>query len=1038
MQERLMKFLRFSLLILLIEFISISSYAQFPYTESFRYSTAPGITFGGAPSAFLTAARGTATGGGSIDNEGEGYLRLTRNSTNQKGYIISNAEFPSYNGVKVVFEYYIYGGSGADGISLFLFDASADPFNIGGFGGSLGYAQITTTNPVSPGVSKGYLAIGLDEYGNFSNPTEGRQGGIGLKPGSVTLRGKGNGDALTPDNYRYLTSVQTSEITGDKFDLVGNSSSRQPDSTATGYRRVSMNLEPNPAGGFNITVNITRGGIPTRTSTVIDKYYYPDPAPAFLRYGIASSTGDQTNFHEIRNVYIDVFNETNLVAPQAGADQASLCKDQIAVINVVANDTTLNKDGTINASSIDLDPSTAGIQSTYTVNGQGTFAVNSDGNVQFTPESSFVGTVTGYYTVNDTYGKTSNVATITLTYSDPPSQPDAGKDSVLNITGATGSYILQGTNASPHQGKWTQLSGPNTATIGNDSAPNALLSNLTGGVYVFRWTVTSASGCSLFDDMQLTVNHRPVAVSDTVTTSLNTHIPIAVLANDSDADGDSTIDKASITIKSNPTNGTLITDPVSGVITYRPNTGFSGYDSFVYTVKDNYGVESNTAIVTIAVNIKPEGSNDVATTIANVPVDISVLDNDRGRAGASVIKTSDPKGGTVALNANGSFTYSPSPGFSGVDIFTYQLENKEGLFSDSITVTVNVKPVGTEDAGSTPSDTPVTIAVKDNDDSKTGTSVIPASAPQNGSAVVNADGTLTYTPNEEFTGLDSCTYILRTATGLESEPIKVKITVTALPPGVSPKIGLAKASTSPVKNPDGSFNVGFTFSLVNFSTVKIDRLSLTDDLAGAFPGATIAILSLSATGSLQVDDSFDGSSHKELLKPESFLNAFTEGNDSPKETVSLEVRVVLGDQEGTFYNTAYVEGYGDGSDTKTTDQSTNGYSPDSSTPGDPSPSELTPVKLIKQPIYIPGGFSPNNDGVNDAFIIENAGGKKISLEIYNRWGNRVYRSRDYQNDWRGRCTEGIHVGEDVPVGTYYYIIEIDNKDKQVGYITINR
>lgn len=1109
-----MKFCGISVWVFLSVLLSVKTYAQFPYKESFRNSTAPGITFGGSPTAFLTAAPGTAQGGGSIDKEGEGYLRLTNNTKNQKGYIISNAEFPSTNGLSVIFEYYIYGGTGADGISLFLFDAAANPFNIGGFGGSLGYAQITTTDPVSPGVSKAYIAIGMDEFGNFSNPNQGRQGGPGFRPGSVTLRGKGDGAALTPDNYKYLTSVQTANIPGDSFSLVGNATSRQPDSTSSGYRRVYMDLAPNPNGGYNVTVRIMRGGTPNHISTVINNYYYPEVAPAQLRYGIASSTGDYTNFHEIRNVSIDVFKIDGLVKPFAANDVASACTGKIAIIDVTSNDTTVNAGGSINKASIDLDPSAAGTQSSYTVPGQGTFSLNSDGTVQFTPESAFTGSVTGYYSVKDSYGKTSDPASITLNYVAAPPQPSAGNDSLLNIIGATGSYILQGSNPQGNAGRWTQVSGPNTAVFSNKTIQNPLVSNLTGGVYVFRWAVSAVSGCELFDDVQLTVNHRPVAVNDTVTTSLNTHIPIEILANDIDADGNSTLNKASVSIKSSPVNGTIVLDPVSGIITYRPNTAFTGYDSFVYSVKDNYGVESNTAIVTIAVNIKPEGSPDNAFTETNTPVKVVVLDNDRGRSGASVLKNTDPANGTIALNSDGTFTYTPTAGFSGKDTFTYLLQNKEGLQSDPITVTVNVRPAGSADITATLMATPVTIAVKDNDASKNGTTVYPNTNPLHGSIVVNSDGRVTYTPVAGFSGTDSCTYILRNTEGLESDPIKIKITVNPIPPNApdievdaspgtpvkvdipvppggtviikdppehgtvtvdpntgeviytpdpgysgpddftyvikdgngnesSPgrviitvnrpaKIGLAKGVTSILKNPDGSYNVKFTFTVVNYGDFKLERLSVTDDLAAAFPGSVVTVKSINGSGNLHVNNSYNGTTDTELLLPSSYISAIW------KETIDVEVAVALNDKDGTFYNTARATGYAEGSGTKVEDQSTNGLTPDPVSSGDPSPSELTPVKLVKEPLFIPGGFSPNNDGINDYFVIENALGKQISLEVYNRWGNRVYRSDNYQNGWNGKCTEGIHVGEDVPVGTYYYVITIDKTEKKVGYITINR
>src|SRR5690606_10043230 len=99
---------------------------------------------------------------------------------------------------------FTWGGNGADGISFFLYDPAASPFTIGGFGGSLGYAQ---SNGL-PGVSKAYIGLGLDEFGNFGNPTASRQGGPGQRQSSLTLRGDGDGNAATSTNYEYLTGIQ--------------------------------------------------------------------------------------------------------------------------------------------------------------------------------------------------------------------------------------------------------------------------------------------------------------------------------------------------------------------------------------------------------------------------------------------------------------------------------------------------------------------------------------------------------------------------------------------------------------------------------------------------------------------------------------------------------------------------------------------------------------------------------------------------------------------------------------------------------------
>lgn len=80
------------------------------------------------------------------------------------------------------------------------------------------------------------------------------------------------------------------------------------------------------------------------------------------------------------------------------------------------------------------------------------------------------------------------------------------------------------------------------------------------------------------------------------------------------------------------------------------------------------------------------------------------------------------------------------------------------------------------------------------------------------------------------------------------------------------------------------------------------------------------------------------------------------------------------------------------------------------------------------------GFSPNNDGVNETFVIQGLnlfGNHKVY--VFNRWGERVYESENYQNDW-----DGTWEGKDLPDGTYFYMIEIDGEDTRTGYIQLNR
>jgi len=163
--------------------ISTSAPAQFIYYEGFNETTAPGWEYvqdssGTSPGPRLTAETAPDTsdpefGAGTIDSAGSGWLRLATNNNNQANAVAFDTAIPSSGAnIKIGFDYTMWGGgSDADGITVFLWDAGVD-FDPGAFGGSLGYAQRTGVD----GLSGGYIGVGLDAWGNFSNDTEGRSG----------------------------------------------------------------------------------------------------------------------------------------------------------------------------------------------------------------------------------------------------------------------------------------------------------------------------------------------------------------------------------------------------------------------------------------------------------------------------------------------------------------------------------------------------------------------------------------------------------------------------------------------------------------------------------------------------------------------------------------------------------------------------------------------------------------------------------------------------------------------------------------------
>jgi len=100
--------------------------------------------------------------------------------------------------------------------------------------------------------------------------------------------------------------------------------------------------------------------------------------------------------------------------------------------------------------------------------------------------------------------------------------------------------------------------------------------------------------------------------------------------------------------------------------------------------------------------------------------------------------------------------------------------------------------------------------------------------------------------------------------------------------------------------------------------------------------------------------------------------------------------------------------------------------------------ELIPVEFL-----IPEGFSPNGDDYNDRFEIIHATILRLEIEVFNRWGNSVYKNKDYKNDWDGKGT-GNFLGKDLPDGTYYCTYKAinistgENSINGVKYITLRR
>lgn len=266
-----------------------------------------GWTLGGTPTSSIL------TGNGTTDPVGQGWLRLTNNTGNQTGFAYNNTSFDLSQGVLIQFDYATWGGNGADGYSVYLFDANVPTFNIGAFGGSLGYAQkLPPTVPTAvPGISGGYMGIGVDEYGNFASPTEGRSGGPGQRLNTVTIRGSvvgfGGGAIGQTTNTVSYPWVWTSANNGS---LWYNGSPR-PDQTSPNYRKVVLRITPAPNPTASVWIQF---GYNQPLTQMISNQALPAIATAqLLKIGYSASTGGVTNYHEIRNLLVTSLNTSTVI-----------------------------------------------------------------------------------------------------------------------------------------------------------------------------------------------------------------------------------------------------------------------------------------------------------------------------------------------------------------------------------------------------------------------------------------------------------------------------------------------------------------------------------------------------------------------------------------------------------------------------------------------------------------------------------------------------------------------------------------------------
>ena len=359
------------------------------------------------------------------------------------------------------------------------------------------------------------------------------------------------------------------------------------------------------------------------------------------------------------------------------------------------------------------------------------------------------------------------------------------------------------------------------------------------------------------------LNHIPVALPDSHTTLEDTPLststlvpPSSVLDNDTDEEGE----PLTAVLVAGPASGTLDLD-ADGSFVYTPNADFNGIDSFDYVANDG---TDNSLPAVVSITVTPENDAPVATADAySIDEDgqltkvaaLGVLANDTDVDGdtlsAVLVPLTGPANGTLVLNSDGSFVYTPNDDFNGTDGFDYVAnDGTDDSAQVSVTITIisiNDAPTAVDDTYSIDQDMDLVVVApgvlgndSDVEDPVSALDAVVVGGPDNGTLVPNADGSFTYTPNPGYSGPDSFTYKAKDTGLSESNIATVSITVTLVnqPPSCSSVV----AKPTNLWSPNGKFR---TVTLSGAADPDGNPVTLTitevwqDEPVGSEPDAII-------------------------------------------------------------------------------------------------------------------------------------------------------------------------------------------------------
>ena len=550
---------------------------------------------------------------------------------------------------------------------------------------------------------------------------------------------------------------------------------------------------------------------PATGTSVIEVTFTPSDDMLGKAYAVIFSAKDSNGITSEASVNLVIVNE----APIAQDDSASTQQGQMVIVDVLAND-----------SDPDGDPLTI----TQFNAPNGSVVLNLDNTISYTPDASFSGLEIISYVISDGIGSVASANILVTVNGNPIAQDD-----LFTINEDTSSVLDVLANDSEPDGDALNMT-LTSASFGQLSLVNNLVTYTPNtqfyGTDTFSYTISDGLGGSDTASVTVTVvsiNDLPVASNDSAQLDEDQSIVISVLVNDSDPENDPLLVTAHQSL-----HGTTSVNSDQSLI-YVPALNYFGQDQITYTISDGNGGESTaTVAVTVRpVNDAPIAVNDSATLDEDMSVTVPVLANDSDIDGDSLTVTVQPAAnGVASVTALGLVQYTPNANFNGADSLTYTISDGNGGSASAVlsivVSSVNDQPVAMNDTASLDEDTSVTVQVLENDsDMDKDLLVVTAQSPSHGDVTVGLDGSISYTPVQDFNGIDSLTYSIDDGHGGTAQA-QLTITINAVndqPVAVDDYANVAE---------DGSV----TFSVLsNDSDVDNDGLTVT--LNTASHGSTV-------------------------------------------------------------------------------------------------------------------------------------------------------------------------------------------------------